>query len=196
MADTAAMSPMRVMNEATGRIRSHAMKNQVSENFWEIDATLSKLKAKKSVQKCRSKALQTGSLQFRAYARVRRRGTAAEPTWAGANPSPGAPPRARHVPPPHTHTTRRQRGPQEGDGGRAGTAGSQTKSARAAPLKARPTPPPPPLALTPGSAGWAESDSLWSASMLHRRRRGARAARGSGVDDKVRAAFLCICSEN
>ena len=70
MADTAAMSPMRVMNEATGRIRSHAMKNQVSENFWEIDVTLSKLKAKKSVQKCRSKALQTGSLQFRLSPRM------------------------------------------------------------------------------------------------------------------------------
>ncbi len=51
MADTAVMSLMQFMNEATGRIRSHAMKNPVSENFWEIDVTLSKLKAKKSVQK-------------------------------------------------------------------------------------------------------------------------------------------------
>ncbi len=33
MADTAAMSLMRVMNEAIGRTRSHAMKNQVSENL-------------------------------------------------------------------------------------------------------------------------------------------------------------------
>jgi hypothetical protein len=44
--------------------------------------------------------------------------------------------------------------------------------------------------------GPLESDRPWSASMLHRRRRGARAARGSGVDDKVRAAFIYICSEN
>jgi hypothetical protein len=61
MADTAAMSLIRVMNEATGRTRSHAMKNQVSENFSEIGVTQSKLKAEKSVQKRCREALQTGS---------------------------------------------------------------------------------------------------------------------------------------
>jgi hypothetical protein len=47
-----------------------------------------------------------------------------------------------------------------------------------------------------GQEGPTESECPWSASMLHRRRRGARAERGTGVDDKVLAPFICICSEN
>jgi len=51
------------------------------------------------------------------------------------------PPPLRHDPPHLHHHTRWRRGPQDGYDGGAGAGGSQSKSTRAAPLKARPLPP-------------------------------------------------------
>ncbi len=164
----------------------------------------------------------------------------AEPARAGANPSPRAPPRSRHVPSlPHPHTPRAHAGVCRMGMAAEGSATAMTPSRQStaagaganpsprAPPGANPSPRAPPrirhvhphttrahagvcrmgmaaegraTAMTllrrhNGQEGPPESECPWSASMLHCRRRGARAERGSGVDDKVLAPLVCICSE-